>query len=62
MASDDPLDEVIELLNKPGEYARTYGRTVTEDEMVFQPLVRSIRLLVGEVQSLRDEVQELRGE
>ncbi|TXK17387.1 hypothetical protein [Homoserinibacter sp. GY 40078] len=63
MATDDPLDEAIELLTSPAKYIKTYGGiNKTEDEMVFQPIIRALRLLIGEVQSLRGEVDELRGQ
>lgn len=62
MASDDPLDQALELLQRPGIYHTMYGSQKTQHEMVVEPLVTALRNVIGEVQSLRDEVAELRGE
>lgn len=63
MTTDDPLDQALEQLERPGAYQKTFETMTpkTYEEMIH-PFVTSMRALIGEVQSLRDEVAELRGD
>lgn len=62
MGADDPLAQALEAVKGPGEYIRLYGGVnKMHNQMVVEPLVQAIRLLVGEVGSLRDEIAEIRG-
>ena len=59
MATDDVLREVLDQLDKITEYEHKFGfTTVTERREVLDPLIQSVRLLIREVQRLRDLSEE----
>ena len=58
--SDDPLTQALAELEKPAEFSRRYDSTSQRFDGERAPIIKAVRLLIGEVQSLRDEVEELR--
>jgi hypothetical protein len=60
MASDDPLDQALEELKKPAEFSAVYDSTSQRYDGLTGPLVKALRLAIAEIQSLRDEMEELR--
>jgi hypothetical protein len=61
-SSDDPLGQAVELLKRPQQFSKTYDSSPQRYEGLHEPVIKAVRLLIGEVESLRDEVKELRGQ
>lgn len=57
---DDPLAQAVELLKKPQDFSRRFDGSPQRYEGLHEPVIKAVRLLIGEVESLRDEVEELR--
>ncbi|MFF2493224.1 hypothetical protein [Agromyces sp. NPDC058064] len=60
MASDDPLTQALAELEKPAEFSKLYDASPQRFNGERAPIIKAVRLLIGEVQSLQDEVEDLR--
>ena len=59
---DDALMKALAELEKPGQFSRSFDSSSHRHDNTLGPIVNAVRLLIAEVEALRDEVDELHRE